>query len=99
MISQRKSYDDKVNTITKLFEIITDFLKENGLKNENINVYLLYLINKSKPYRLYSDVEFVSKFNVEDNKEITLNIQMMAYCVNLLLNLNEEDLKNFLTPQ
>ena len=99
MISQRKSYDDKVNTITKLFEIITDFLKENGLKNENINVYLLYLINKSKPYRLYSDIEFVSKFNVEDNKEITLNIQMMSYCVNLLLNLNEEDLKNFLTPQ
>ena len=98
-ISQRKSYYDKVDEVLKLFEIIKQFLNKNGLKNENINVYLLYLINKAKPYRLYSDVEYMSKFNVDNNKETKLNIQMMTYCVNLLLNLNEEDLKIFLTPQ
>ena len=98
-ISQRKSYYDKVDEVLKLFEIIKQFLNKNGLKNENINVYLLYLINKAKPYRLYSDVEYMSKFNVDNNKETKLNIQMMTYCVNLLLNLNEEDLKLFLTPQ
>lgn len=94
-LSQSKSFNDKVDSISKLLALLREYLNEN----ENIIVYLLYLINKVKPYRLYSDVEFVSKFNNEKNKETTLNIQLMTYCVNLLLNLNEEDLKNFVTPQ
>ena len=94
-LSQSKTFNDKADSISKLISLLREYLNEN----ENINIYLLYLINKVKPYRLYSDVEYLSKFNNEENKETTLNIQMMTYCMNLLLNMNEEDLKNFDTPQ
>ena len=96
-INKQHSPIDKLNIIHKLFEIIFNalkYIKGENFTNEDISNICLYIIIKSKPEKLYSNLKYLEIFenkNMLDNSQIYLKELKEGY--DNILKLNYESFK------